>query len=173
MKLIDVEAFWVKIKSSKNIIIGVNNYEEILDTFPETFPYLQKIKNIDLIDSYGWFKEHDTKPTLDFMLWVNNTKIDEQSLFFDVSPIVQIYFPLPQQSVLEKFPNHLGIVCCMQSSFDKEALEQAWQLVHDRSVEWVILDTTDNNHNNHYILIEKKDPFFISHELQAVLNTFW
>lgn len=172
MKLISYEKFWDKIKSSPNIVVGINDYEDLTRIFPEKYHPFQRIKVIHLTDHSGWLKLHKINPILDLILWIDEAKIKEKSLFFDISPVVQIYFPRPSQLALSNFPSYLGEVCCMQSSFDEESLKQAWQLVQDGFMEWIILDSTDNNHNDHYILIEKEEHFLINHDLQAILNTF-
>ncbi len=172
MKLIDHEKFWEKIRSSPNIVIGVNDYEDLVQIFPEKYPHLKKISRIYLNDSFGWFRSNKANPVLDLLLWASESKIDESSLSFDIDPVVQIYLALPDSLVLSDFPTYLGEVCCMQSSFDEDSLKQAWRLVKNNSIEWIILDTTDDNFNCRYILIEKEDVFSISDELREVLNTF-
>ena len=79
---------------------------------------------------------------------------------------------MTDEKILNEFPNYLAEVSCMQSSFDEKSLFEAWNLVQKYSIDWLILDTTDDNYDDRYILIEKEENFFIDDELRERLNVF-
>lgn len=172
MKIIGEKEFWQTINASENVIIAINDYKYLMDEFPDQYLYMRNIQTIHLEDQWGSFKRQDAPSLFDFLLWKDNGKINEGLLFLDISHVVQLYLPMTDESILKAFPNYLAGVCCMMSSFDEKSLFEAWSLVQNGSLEWIILDTTNDNYNDRYILIEKEKEFFIEEDLRERLNIF-